>query len=244
MKPGSIKLLSPVRTITQRPANGCIVETRNNLSFHCRKVIVSIPTPLYSHIDFRPPLPTAKQDLSEGTALGHTAKVILVFDRPWWREANLSGAFTSLQGPVSYTADTCVDADDQHSITCFMIGDSGRMWSKLPKAQRRQQVLNQFQAVFGASLGDGDRDIVIPAPVNVIEKDWSKEPWVWGNPCPVMPPGLMTSDAGKTIRAPFRNVHFVGTETALVWKGYMEGAVRSGIRGAAEVIEALSPSKE
>jgi monoamine oxidase len=47
------------------------------------------------------------------------------------------------------------------------------------------------------------------------------------------------SEVGKALRAPFEAIHFVGTETSFEWKGYMEGAVRSGERGAAEVIEAL-----
>lgn len=47
------------------------------------------------------------------------------------------------------------------------------------------------------------------------------------------------TDVGKALRAPFQAIHFVGTETSFEWKGYMEGAVRSGERGAAEVIEAL-----
>jgi monoamine oxidase len=34
-------------------------------------------------------------------------------------------------------------------------------------------------------------------------------------------------------------VHFAGTETAGEWKGYMEGAVRSGERAAAEVVQQL-----
>jgi len=60
-----------------------------------------------------------------------------------------------------------------------------------------------------------------------------------GCPCPVTPPGIM-SDVGKALREPFESIHFVGTETSFEWKGYMEGAVRSGERGATEVIEALS----
>ncbi len=47
------------------------------------------------------------------------------------------------------------------------------------------------------------------------------------------------SEVGKALRTPFEAVHFVGTETSFEWKGYMEGAVRSGERGAAEVIKAL-----
>ncbi len=35
-------------------------------------------------------------------------------------------------------------------------------------------------------------------------------------------------------------VHFAGTETAMVWKGYMEGALTSGDRAAGEVVADLA----
>jgi monoamine oxidase len=34
-------------------------------------------------------------------------------------------------------------------------------------------------------------------------------------------------------------IHWAGTETATVWSGYMDGAVSSGQRAAAEVLAAL-----
>jgi len=172
--------------------------------------------------------------------LGFMVKVILVYHRPWWRELNLSGTFQSMRGPVSFTRDTCVEEDNQYSITCFMAGDSGRLWAKLPQATRRKRVVDQ---VHRLAVAAGTVATAIPDPINIIEQDWSKEPWIRGVPSPVMPPGLMTSEAGQSIRAPVGNVHFVGTETAVVWKGYMEGAVRSGIRGAAEVVDLLVPSR-
>jgi monoamine oxidase len=42
----------------------------------------------------------------------------------------------------------------------------------------------------------------------------------------------MTGEVGKSIWDPFKHIHFIGAETSLVRKGYMEGAVPSGIRGA------------
>ncbi|EEA23285.1 mao-A, putative [Talaromyces marneffei ATCC 18224] len=75
--------------------------------------------------------------------------------------------------------------------------------------------------------------------IEVIEKEWTKGPWAMGAPSPVMMPGSMTSEAGEAIRSVFDKVHFIGTETSHVWKGYLDGAVRSGERGAAEVITAL-----
>uniref|UniRef100_A0A093UYN6 Amine oxidase n=1 Tax=Talaromyces marneffei PM1 TaxID=1077442 RepID=A0A093UYN6_TALMA len=75
--------------------------------------------------------------------------------------------------------------------------------------------------------------------IEVIEKEWTKGPWAMGAPSPVIMPGSMTSEAGEAIRSVFDKVHFIGTETSHVWKGYLDGAVRSGERGAAEVITAL-----
>jgi monoamine oxidase len=45
---------------------------------------------------------------------------------------------------------------------------------------------------------------------------------------------------GSVLREPCGRVHWAGTETSPVWNGYMDGAVRSGERVAAEVLTALS----
>lgn len=57
-----------------------------------------------------------------------------------------------------------------------------------------------------------------------------------------MPPNGLT-EFEHVLRAPCGRVHFVGTETAYEWKGYMEGAVRSGERGAQEVLLAMNKAK-
>ncbi|CVL00467.1 related to amine oxidase [flavin-containing] B [Fusarium mangiferae] len=226
-----IKLNSPVVKIIQNK-KGCTVKTENGDKYHSKKVILSVPTSLYPKIDFKPHLPLAKREIADSTKLGYYSKSILVFDEPWWRNANLSGVLTSMDGLISFTRDTCVPEDKQYSITCFHVGQPGREWSKLSEQERKDTVLKQFNDAFGTVVDE------IPKPVNIIEKDWLKDPWFLGGPSPVMTPGLLTG-AGKSIRDPFRNIHFIGTETSIVWKGYMEGAIRSGIRGAREVVEAL-----
>jgi monoamine oxidase len=40
------------------------------------------------------------------------------------------------------------------------------------------------------------------------------------------------------LRQPAGRVHWAGAETATVWCGYMEGAVRSGAGAAEEVLDA------
>jgi monoamine oxidase len=233
-----VKLSTPVKIVTQKPTGECVVETSNSFEiYRAKRVIVSIPTTLYPSITFDPALPPAKKILAESTALGYYSKTIFVFGHAWWREAGLSGVMDSTKGPISFSRDTCSEADGQYSITCFLTGDHGRVWSKWSAAERRRQVANQFGMVFGnAARKQGIR---VPEPINVIEKEWTKDPWAWGAPSAVTMPGTLTADSGKTLRDPFGKVHFVGTETATVWKGYMEGAVRSGLRGANEIIDSL-----
>ena len=74
--------------------------------------------------------------------------------------------------------------------------------------------------------------------IGVFEQQWAGEQWSQGCPCPVMGPDLL-GRVGHALRSPFENIYFVGTETAYEWKGYMDGAVSSGKRGAEEVISAL-----
>lgn len=94
-------------------------------------------------------------------------------------------------------------------------------------------MIGQFNKMMSTVVG------TVPEPVNIIEQEWIKHEWFLGAPSPVMAPGVLTSEAGRALCEPFVNVHFVGTETSDVWEGYMEGAVRSGERGAAEVIAKL-----
>ena len=49
-------------------------------------------------------------------------------------------------------------------------------------------------------------------------------------------PGIL-SRYGQLLREPFGRVHWAGTETATISHGAMDGAVRSGERAAAEILD-------
>ncbi|KAI1452292.1 putative amine oxidase [Annulohypoxylon moriforme] len=232
LTPGSLHLNTVVKSIEQRDNGSYEVNSTAGTVFKAKHVVVSIPTPLYKTIEFTPPLPENKTNLGESTALGYFSKVALVFDQPWWQTANLSGVMTSTKGPISFTRDTSSPDDDQWSITCFLVGDMGRAWNKFSGAERQKAVLDQFNAVFSTATN-------VPEPIAIHEKIWAEEPFFFGAPSPVMAPGVLTSLGSDVLREPVGNIHFVGTETSVVWKGYMDGAVRSGQRGAEEVIKSL-----
>ncbi|EED17440.1 mao-B, putative [Talaromyces stipitatus ATCC 10500] len=233
LKPDSILLNSPVRTVEQT-AEGVYVSSARG-EFRCKRLVVSVPTPLYKEITFNPPLPKDKLELSQQNNLGFTNKVIVRYATPWWRQYNLCGMLQSWTGPVAVSRDSSVDEAGQYSLTCFCVGDLGRGLSKLPQAERFKTVVDHINRTVGLGVS-------APAPIAFYEHEWMHDQWAQGCPCPAAPPGTM-SKYEHALRSAHGKVHFVGTETSYEWKGYMDGAIRSGARGAQEVIRALGTPK-
>lgn len=198
--------------------------------FTARKLIISIPTPLYKDITFSPALPERKWTASTSTKLGTYTKSILIYKEPWWVEKNLCGLILSYDGPIVVARDTSSAADGQFSLTCFVNGSIGRKWSEMAPFKRQAAVLQHLFQITG--------DAKALEPIDALERQWMNEEWSQGAVCPISGPGVMTS-VGNLWKVPVGNIHFVGTEFAKEWKGYMEGAVSSGEEGAKEVLKLL-----
>lgn len=203
----------------------------------CKRVIVSIPTPLYKDIVFDPPLPRDKAELSTANKLGFINKVAVRYKSPWWKDAGLTGMIQSFTGPISVTRDISVEETGLFALTCFCAGDAGRALSKLSKQERFQKVTDQIQATLGVAAG-----ITAPEPIGIDEHEWRHDLWSQGCPSPAAPPGAMTKYE-HALRSTHGRIHFAGTETAYEWKGYLEGAIRSGKRGAKEVLQSIRVTK-
>lgn len=51
----------------------------------------------------------------------------------------------------------------------------------------------------------------------------------------------MWTGYGEVLRPAVGRIHWAGTEYAVEWNGYMEGAVRSGLAAAQQVLTGISP---
>ncbi|GME52741.1 putative flavin-containing amine oxidase protein [Neofusicoccum parvum] len=234
LHPNTIRLSTPATSITHS-AHGCTTTTTAaNPPIRSHRVILTLPSPLHQTITFTPPLPPPNHALASAAHMGFSAKVTLVYPAPWWRAAGLSAIFESALGPVIYSRSTSVPSAGHHSITGFVVGAPGRRWSALPAAERRAAVLRQLGNAFGAAVEGG----VVPEPSEYVEEDWSRRAAFGGGPMPVLGKGVLTR-VGEGVARTVGAVHFAGAETADVWRGYMEGAVRSGVRSAEEVVAAL-----
>ena len=222
-----VVLRSPVKKIVQGK-KGVRVES-SRLIVKAKRVIVAIPPVLAGQIDFSPDLPAERAALNARVPQGTLLKVAAVYNTPFWRAKGLTGQALSLTGPVSATFDDSPPSGSPGVVFGFIGGDDARAFRKKSAAARRAAVLENFATFFGPEAR---------APKDYFETDWPGERFSRGGPVGLLGPGTLTT-YGPALRKPVRRVHWAGTETAIYWNGYMDGAVSSGERAAREVIDAL-----
>lgn len=196
------------------------------------RVVVAIPPAAAARIVVTPTLPPERIGLAEGLLNGAQIKINVVYDRPFWRERGLSGYVLSDTGPAQNVWDNTPDACKPGVLVCFVKGDAARALDTVDDDSVGRQVIDNLQGYFGAEAA---------APRQVLIKRWHTQPWIWGCPGALAPPGLLTR-FGQALRHPVDRIHWAGTETAYYWQGFMDGAVSSGHRAAQEVA-ALLPRK-
>lgn len=222
-----VVLEAPVRRIDDR-ARGVRVEG-DAIGAQARRVIVAVPPPLRARIQYDPPLPPLHYQLAQRMAQGWLIKCMAVHDEPFWRDDGLSGEALSDSGPATITFDNSPPDGTPGVLLGFVGGSDARQVARFSPSERREAVLRGMALLFGPRAAKPER---------YIEQDWAREPWSGGGPTCFMPPGGWTA-CGPALRQPVGRIHWAGTETATVWAGLMDGAVRSGERAAEEVEAAL-----
>jgi len=227
---GRVRLAQPVRRIA-RGTDGVTVGT-DDLSVAARYVVVSVPPPLAARIRYEPVLPGARDQLTQRLPMGSVIKCHAVYDRPFWRDDGLTGQATSDVGPVKVTFDNSPPSGTPGVLLAFLEGAHARALGRLDPDERRRAVLECLATFFGPAA---------KTPVEYVEVDWAAEEWTRGCYGALFTPGTWTQ-YGPALREPVGRIHWAGTETATEWCGYMDGAVESGERAAAEILEAADAS--
>ncbi len=222
-----VLLGTPVRRITQSGSGATVVSDR--MTVKSRLVVVAVPPALAARIDYEPLLPFERDQLTQRYGQGTLTKVAAVYPRPFWRDGGLTGTAIATGGPVSATFDDSPPDGSLGVVFGFVGGDKARSYNATSPALRRQQVLNQYASFFGKQASN---------PSAFFETSWSGEEWTRGCPVGIPATGALLA-YGSRLREPVGRIHWAGTETSTYWNGYMDGAVRSGERAAAEALAAL-----
>jgi monoamine oxidase len=221
-----VHLSTPVRRIEQRGDKVFVLGDAQLVV--AERAIVAIPPTLAARIVYDPPLPAFRDQLLQRLPAGSVIKCNVVYDTPFWRDDGLTGQATRDRGPVKVTFDNSPPSGTPGIMLAFLEGEAARKLGRVHADERRLAVVESLAELFGPKAR---------TPVDYVELDWSAEEWTRGCYGAHFPTGVWTQ-YGRALREPVGRIHWAGAELATVWAGYMDGAVQSGERAAAEVLDA------
>jgi monoamine oxidase len=220
----TVRFDSPVRAIRQDDRG--VEVTHDGGVVEAGRAIVAIPPTLAGRIRYSPALPPLRDQLTQQVPMGYVIKVQIAYPEPFWRAEGLSGSVFSLDDEVSVIFDNSPPDLSCGVLLGFLEGAHARRAGKLLPQERKELILSVFAKFFGPRAANPDE---------YVERDWAAEEWSRGCYGGRFGTGVWTG-YGEALREPVGRIHWAGTETAEIWNGYMDGAVRSGERAAQEVL--------
>jgi len=223
-----IHLNKPVTRIKQM-ANKVTVYSSRGSAFTAKAVIVAIPPALRAGIKFSPPLPARTTGLIQRSPMGSMIKCIAVYPKAFWREQGLNGLGEGNLKTLELTADSSPSSGVPGILASFVSSDRAVELGEMTPNERKRLVLEDMVTYWGPQAAN---------PTQYFEANWNSEEWTTGAFTSYMSPGAWTG-YGPAWREPVGRIYWAGTEVAVRWPGYFDGAIRAGEYAAEKVIEEL-----
>ena len=185
--------------------------------------VVAVPVTTLRAIEFTPNLPIEQAKAFERIKYGRVTKSLLQFDRRFWKQNGRSRAFGS-DAPTGAIWDANEEQRGRAGILALMAG--GQASEDTQKILAQEDVDGLVRAL--AWLKPGNAELLKHHHVTWEDDLWAGGGYVYFDPVfdPMWRPWLAR---------PHSRVLFAGEHTSIKWQGYMNGAVESGLRAAAEV---------
>jgi len=225
-----VQLTTQVMSVTQS-SNAVRVRVRTDdgteADMTAEYVILAVPATTLRHIVCRPALPVEQEKALVNLKYGKATRTVLQFGRRFWRHRGWPNAFgTDL--PIGAVWDGNEEQKGRNGILSFLAGGSASLETQRMLARGGVEELADAVRWLGAKLGAKGEPVIASRVVS-----WEYDPWAGG--------GYAYFDSSydsawrPLLAHPHGRVLFAGEHTSLHWQGYMNGAVESGLRAAAEV---------
>lgn len=250
----SLRLVSGIQTLTDAIAqtlpNGTVELNTKVTSIHmgvdgslaikaegrseeirASSIILSLPPRIVArNITFMPELsPELTMNLmNKPTWMAAHAKVVAIYERPFWREQGFSGFATSWIGPLQEIHDASPVTGAGALFGFFGIPAKKRI--ELGENSLLKSVQEQLTRLFGP-LAENN--------IALLYKDWSSDPEtsVAEDADPLRDYPRYGLPAG--LQSWSNKIFFAGTETTSVQGGHLEGALQSADRAVSELLRGL-----
>jgi monoamine oxidase len=219
----AVALESPVRAIAHGPT--AVRVTSDRIEVDADTAIIALAPPLVERIEFTPDLPPRRRILQHRWVQQPSIKSIAVYETAWWRERGYSGeAVTDL--PVAQFIMNASAPGGMGILVSFTnLTRRPPTWVIEDADRRHSQFLKTVTAAFGPDA---------PPPLAYLEGNWMARRWSYG--CGQMLQCGVLSRFGDVLRAPVGRLIWAGTEVAIGWATYMEGAIRAGEQAAEQAL--------
>jgi monoamine oxidase len=198
-------------------------------------VIAALPPRLLeATVSFTPGMDPATAQRWRGTPtwMAPHAKFFAFYERPFWREAGLSGTAQSLVGPLVEIHDATTASGAAALLGFLGVGADQR--ASMGEEALTQACVEQLGRLFGNEAR---------RPRATLIKDWATDALTstasdrsgGGNPAP---------NGGSWVIGPWKErLALAGSETSATDPGYLAGAIEAARRAVAETLERLGSSR-
>lgn len=192
-------------------------------------VVLALPFSTLRDVEIDAPLSAAKKNAIAKLHYGAGSKLCVGFTGKPWRALDSSGTVLSDSAFPYCWDETRMQDSENGVITFFTGGYEGRVLAQVDLNVQRAGLLEVLNRVFPGVRSAARAENVLVT--------WADEPFAKGGYA-LYAPGQVTTMRGCE-GEPEGKLFFAGEHTSLEAQGFMEGAVRSGVRAAKELRELL-----
>jgi monoamine oxidase len=190
---------------------------------NCDYAVLALPATLMRRMPITPALPAQQHDAIARLKYGRATKTLLQFSTRFWRAVGRPRAFGS---PLPFGA-VWEGNEEQRGRAGIITLLAGGSASDATQAIVAKHGIRKLADALDW-LGSLDADLVASRQIS-----WEQDPFARGGYAyfdPAFDPALR-----PWLARPAGRLFFAGEHTSIKWQGYMNGAVESGRRAAAEV---------
>jgi monoamine oxidase len=193
-------------------------------SFSARRVIVAVPPVMARRLSFEPPLPQRLTQALSAWESGGVIKALVRYDRPFWRERDLSGMVLWRQPQGMFACDG--SSGGHGMLVVFMGGPLAFEWHGRGVAAIERFIVESLTQTLGAEAGK---------PLDIALRDWVGDAWSGGaySDAIVKPDAL---EAEQILLDGMPPIRFACSEISPSFPGYIEGAIIAGKDAARSIL--------
>ncbi|MGE3178183.1 MAG: flavin monoamine oxidase family protein [Vicinamibacterales bacterium] len=209
-----------------RTIRASLKHKRKTQPLACDFLVCTLPASIVRRIPFTPALPSQQHDAIASLRYGRATRSLLQFSSRFWRAPGAPSAYGS---PLAFGAvwDGNEEQRGRAAILSLLAGGSAsEETGDILRRDGAQGLVRQLDW-----LGSHRAHLLASHHVT-----WEDDPYARGGYA-FFDPGF-DPQLRPWLARPFGRIVFAGEHTSLRWQGYMNGAVESGRRAAAEVAAA------